>query len=174
MTPQEISLRTRYLLVECLRAIDQVVDRCAAEGRLPPETRRVLQRELGLLFRHWAARELWARLEAREADASAMNLTLLRGFTEALRLPRDGSGLRYAELSTPAQELSELRQRLRDALGPAHIEPADFAEAILVWREIVARYVAEATDQPVGALERHLQETDGPGGETRLDRSAPL
>ena len=148
MSPEEIQVRAQYLLRACARAIEQLEQRFATE----PHAAKVLRRELGLLFRYWVTRGIWDRLEAAEQDAKELNLALLRLFTEAFALPRDGSGLRYADLSTAAQELAELRQRVRTGLGPSLPEPAELPDAVLVWRDVVERYVEEAISRPVKEL----------------------
>lgn len=164
MSPEEIRLRAMYLFLTCSQAVEQFTGRLAAT--LPAQTLSVqvmlhksLKRELGLLFRYWTTRQIWERLEANEADAKQMNLVLLRLFTDAFKLPRDGSGLRYAELSTLSEEVEELGHRITNALGMAH-EPllVELQAAILPWRDAVTRYTIEALELPLELLAERVKE----------------
>lgn len=163
MTQDEIRTRALYIFV----ATAQVVDECRAPllqalpeppAAVRPLTAQALRRELGLLFRYWATRRIWQKLEAYEADAKALNLVLLRQFTEGLKLPRDGSGLKYASLSTLAEEVRELSQRLTHALGleqPLLLAPLQ--SGILGWHDQVLRYTDEALQQPLEELEARVK-----------------
>ena len=117
---------------------------------------QALKRELGLLFRYWTTRQIWERLEAREADAKELNLALLRLFTNAFQLPKDGSGLRYAELSTPTEEIRELSARMTQALSAGEANQArwlaELQAGLVPWREAVLRYTADAIDLPLEQL----------------------
>ena len=155
MDPEELRLRSLYLFLACSHAIDQFKDRLAATFPNAPlsahlSLERSVRRELGLLFRYWTTRRIWERLESRETDAKQLNLTLLRLFTEAFRLPKDGSGLRYAELSTSAEETQELRQRLVHALGTSH-EPlmGELEAGLGTWRDAVLQYTNDALELPL-------------------------
>lgn len=158
MTEEEIRVRSIYLFLVCSQAVEQFKDRLAASLPSPPLsskllTERLLRRELGLLFRYWTTREIWQRLEADEADAKHLNLALLRLFTNDFKLPKDGSGLRYAELSTPAEEAQELSQRVTTALGVEH-QPllAELQGGLLSWRSAVLKYTADALERPLDEL----------------------
>ena len=163
MNPEELRVRSLYLFLACTRAVDQFKARLLTTMPSPipsqPMVERMLRRELGLLFRYWITRQVWERLEASEADAKKLNLALLRLFTEGFRLPKDGSGLRYAEMSTLAEEVRELSHRITNALGAEH--PALLSElsaAILPWRDAVGRYTVEALELPVTQLTSSVKE----------------
>ena len=163
MSQEEIRLRSTYLFLVCDQAIEQVRDRLLATNPTPelPSTvvlGKVLRRELGLLFRYWTTRKIWERLEAHEADAKRLNLALLRLFIEGLKLPRDGSGLRYAELSTPAEELHELCQRVTNALGVEHRQLlAQLQGGMVSWRDAILKHTIEALERPTGELTSSVQ-----------------
>lgn len=158
MTQEEIRIRSVYLFLACAQAVEQVKDRLVATFPSPPLSSKVLldvqlRRELGLLFRYWATRKIWKQLEQHEADAKALNLALLRLFTDGFKLSQDGSGLRYAELSTPSEEVGELSHRLTNALGIEHqpmlvVLHSDF----LGWRETVLTHTLEALERPLDEL----------------------
>ncbi len=158
MTEEEIRIRSVYLFLACSQAVEQCKERLIATLPTPPLSAKVLldkaiTRELGLLFRYWATRYIWEQLPSHEADAKQLNLALLRLFTSGLKLPRDGSGLRYAELSTIAEEARELSHRMTNAIGIEH--PPLLAElqgTILSWRETVLRYTGEALRRPLEPL----------------------
>ncbi len=167
MTEEETRIRSVYLFLACSQAIEQLKDRLVATFESSPLSsqlllEKLLRRELGLLFRYWATRQIWERLEANEADAKSLNLALLRLFTDAFKLPKDGSGLRYAELSTLAQEAQELSHRLTNALGMAH-RPllTELQRAILPCRDAVTKYTVDALDLPVSQLIAGIKEWVG-------------
>ena len=158
MTQEEIRIRSVYLFLACSQAVEQFTERLVATFPSSPVSsklllERLLKRELGLLFRYWTTRKIWEQLESDEANAKSLNLALLRLFTDGFKLPKDGSGLRYAELSTPAEELHELTQRITSALGLEH-QPlvAELQSGILPWREAVLRYTVSALEMPVEEL----------------------
>jgi len=158
MTQEEIRIRSTYLFLTCSQAVEQLKGRlvgtCAASPlSAAPTLEGALRRELGMLFRYWTTRRIWERLESSEADAKLLNLALLRLFTDAFKLPRDGSGLRYAQLSTPAEEVRELSRRITTALGLEH--PPLLAElqgSILLSRDAVLQHTADALERPVDRL----------------------
>jgi len=158
MTSEEIRVRSVYLFLACSALIDQCRERLVATLPAPPRSARVMlekaiARELGLLFRYWATRRIWERLGGNEADATQLNLALLRLFTNGFNLPRDGSGLRYAQLSTLAEEARELSHRMSGAIGMEH--PPLLAEmqgSILAWHETVLRHVTEMMMRPLEQL----------------------
>ena len=164
MTQEEITVRSTYILLACSQAVEQLKDRLASLVPVPgPPIKlvieRSLKRELGLLFRYWTTRKIWEQLDANEADAKQLNLALLRLFTEAFKLPRDGSGLRYAELSTLAEEVQELSRRITTALGTTH-EPllAELQGALAPWRETVSKYAVDALQLPLDQLALTVKE----------------
>lgn len=163
MNPEEIRVRSLYLFLACSQAIDQLNDRLIATLPSAPSSVKLLldkslKREFGLLFRYWATRQIWRRLEANETDAKALNLALLRLFFEGLRLPRDGSGMRYAELSTMNEETSELSQRITNAIGAEHHPLVKELEgAILPWRDAVFRYTVDALELPIDQLSSSIK-----------------
>jgi hypothetical protein len=163
MTDEEIKIRSVYLFLACSQAVEQLTSALIAaaggSASVKPVTEGAVRKELGLLFRYWTTRQIWERLEADEADAKALNLSLLRLFTNAFRLPRDGSGLRYAELSTAADEGQELRRRLTGAIGTGHPRLLDALEALVVsWRDAVSRYTVEALESPLSQLTASVKE----------------
>ena len=147
-----------YLFLACSQAVERVKDQLTSTFPNAPLSaqavfERAVRRELALLFRYWTTRQIWDRLEANEADAKSLNLVLLRLFTEDFRLPRDGSGVRYAELSTPAEEARELSRRLIHVLGFEH-QPLlnELYGAIAPWRDAVNQYTVEALELPLAQL----------------------
>ncbi len=167
MTPDEIRVRSTYLYLACAQAVDQVAGRLAST--LPPSTPpasgallRSLRRELGLLFRYWTTRQIWRQLEAEEVDAKDMNVALLRLFVDGFKLPRDGSGLKYAELSTAADELHELSHRITNAIGQERRELlAELPGVILPWRDAIATYTSEAVALPLDQITGRVRELAG-------------
>jgi hypothetical protein len=163
MTTDDIRVRSRYLYLTCSQVIERFKDRLVAS--LPPAVvsatpllDRILRKELGLLVRYWATREIWRQWESQEWDAKQLNLELLRLFVEGVRLSQDGSGLRYAELSGAEEEAQELTHRIAHAIG---VDPglvlSEVEGTILPGRDAVLRYTAEALHQPPEELSRHIQ-----------------
>ena len=158
MSPEELRVRSLYLFLACSQAIEQLKDRLMATvPSSPPPVKALLEkslkRELALLFRYWATRQIWKRLEARESDAKNLNLALLRLFFEGFRLPKDGSGLRYAELSTLSEETRELSHRLVSAVGVEHAPWLKELEgAMLPLRDMVLQHTVEALELPLDQL----------------------
>ena len=158
MTSEEIRTRSVYLFLACSQALEQFARQLAAT--VPDDSPAVqrqlaasLRKELGILFRYWATRQVWERLESHDTDAKDLNLALLRLFTDAFKLPQDGSGIRYAELSTLAEEARELKRRLTQALGAEHQPLLDALEGgILPWREVIARHTEDAVSLPADRL----------------------
>lgn len=168
MSPEEIRIRSLYLFHACSRTIDQVTARLVAAYTSPPPSaqpavEKSLKRELGLLVRYWAAQQIWERLDASEADAQQLNLSLLRLFTDAFRLPRDGSGLRYAELSTLAEEIQELGRRITTALSVSH-RPllVELEAAMLPCRDAVTTHTTNALQEPLERLLASVKAVDQP------------
>ena len=158
MEPEEVRIRSLYLFFSCSQAIDIFAARLAATFPSPPLAtplllQQSLKRELGILFRYWTTRHIWQRLDDNEADAKKLNLALLRLFTNGFRLPKDGSGLRYAELTTPVEETNELSHRITHALGVEHpLLLVELQQGILPWRHAVTKYTAEALELPIDQL----------------------
>ena len=158
MTPEERRVRAVYLFLECVQGVEQIAGRLVRSFPSPPMSVKLLleksvKRELGMLFRYWATRHIWALLDAEEVDAKELNLTLLRLFTEMFNLPRDGSGLRYAELSTAEEDVREISQRMTTALGLEHYPLLKaLREEIIPWRESVAAYTRKALTAPLEEL----------------------
>ena len=168
MTADEVRIRSSYLFLACSQAIEQFKDRLIAASSTAPASvvpllERSLKRELGLLFRYWATRQIWERWEDRERDAKELNLALLRLFFDGLKLPKDGSGLRYAELSTLFDETVELSHRITNALGIEHGPLLkELQGAILPWRDAVVQYTTDALELPLDQLEAKIKEWSGP------------
>ena len=158
MTPEEVRIRSLYLFLACSQAVEQLKERLASTFSSPPLSSKLLldvqlRRELGLLFRYWATRKIWERLEHHESDAKALNLALLRLCTDGFKLFKDGSGLRYAELSTPSEEAHELSHRLTHAVGVEHQPMLAMVHSdFLGWRETVLAYTVDALERPLEAL----------------------
>lgn len=161
MSPEEIQVRSRYLFLLCSQAIEQVAGRLTTMAPSPiarPLLDRSIKKELALLFRYWATRQIWERLESSEPDAKNLNLAVLRLFFEGFRLPKDGSGMRYAELSTAGEEIRELSRRITTALGgeqPALLKELD--GAVLSWRRVVVKYTADALTLPLEELASRMK-----------------
>lgn len=175
MNPEEIRVRSLYLFMVCAQAVEEGTQRLMATvppptPSLKPVLDKSLKKELALLFRYWATRKIWERWESHELDAKALNLAVLRLFFEGFRLPKDGSGMRYAELSTVSEEANELSHRLANALGVEHPPLVKEVErAILPWRDTVLQYTADALSRPVEELSVALK--DWAGG---VDPGSPL
>ncbi|MBI1992193.1 MAG: hypothetical protein HYY59_06965 [Candidatus Omnitrophica bacterium] len=158
MNPEELRVRSLYIFLACSQAIEQLNARLMATmPSSPPSVKAVfdksLKKELALLVRYWATRQIWKRLEASEPDARNLNLALLRLFVEGFRLPRDGSGLRYAELSTVSEETRELSHRLTSALGMEHAPLLKELEgAMFPLRDAVLHHTVDALDHPLDQL----------------------
>lgn len=178
MTDEEVRIRSMYLFLICSQAVEQLKDRLVgtcSSSPLPatPVLEHALRRELGMLFRYWTTRRIWERLESNEADAKLLNLALLRLFTNGFHLPRDGSGLRYAQMSTLADEVRELSHRITNALGVEH--PPLLAElqgSIVLWRDAVLQYTAEALERPMDQLAASVKEWAERAPETPRDGTA--
>ncbi len=168
MTDNEIRIRSLYVFLACARALEEVQRHLATmlpAGDYPVKAmvEKPLRRELGLLFRYWTTRKIWEQLDANEADAKSLNVALLRLFTDAFKLPRDGSGLRYAELSTLTEEVRELSHRLTAAFGkPPEPLLAALYGSLSPWRETVAKYAADGVELPLSHLELAVKELAGP------------
>ena len=164
MSPEEIRLRSLYLFSACSRTVNTAKEHLLTTFPSPPLSstvmlERSLTRELGILFRYWTTRQIWDHLEEAEADAKNLNLALLRLFTEGFKLPRDGSGLRYAELSNPSEEVQELGHRITAALGMEH-QPllGELQAGVLAWRDEITRYTKEALELPLGQISTTMKE----------------
>jgi len=164
MTQEDVRVRSVYLFLASSRAVEEFKDHLAATFPAQPlsarlQLDRAIRRELGMLFRYWITRQVWDLLEEHEEDAKALNVAILRLFTEGFRLPRDGSGLRYAELSTPAEEAQELMRRMTSALEMAHQPMLEaLQEGILSWRDAVARHTNDALELPLEELTMKVKE----------------
>ncbi len=114
---------------------------------------RAVRRECGMLFRHWAARAVWENV-TDDADATQVNLELLRLCTAGFKLPKDGSGLRYAELGSPEEETREFWQRLTHSIGLEGTALLGTVERSLPgWRRDVAAAAERALEQSLSVLE---------------------
>jgi hypothetical protein len=127
------------------------------------------------LFRYWATRQIWEQLESEEADAKALNLALLRLFTDAFGLPKDGSGLRYAELSNLTEEFQELSHRITNALGLEH-RPllSELQATIMPLRDAISRYTRDALELSPEQLRPSVQEWAGRVVGNEGERKPPL
>lgn len=158
MTAEEIRVRSIYLFLACSHAVEQFMEQLVATFPSPPLSstlvlQQALRKELGMLFRYWTTRQIWQQLESQEQDAKALNVSLLRLFTNAFQLPKDGTGLRYAELSTLAEEIQELSRRLTSALGMTHPPLLDqLRQGIGPWHEAVHQHTADALALPLDQL----------------------
>ena len=158
MTPDELPTRSTYLFLSCAQAAEQFAGTLAATYPTPPLSTkalldRVLRREMGLLVRYWVTRRIWEQLEDDEANAKALNLSLLRQFTSTFGLPKDGSGLRYAELSSLTDELGELAHRITTALGMSYRPLLDLLQqSIASWQETILQRTNEAVELPLDQL----------------------
>ena len=164
MSPEDIRLRSLYLFYACSRSVNACKDRLLTTFPDQPMTStlvldRSLIRELGMLFRYWTTRQIWDQLEDAEADAKNLNLALLRLFTDGFKLPKDGSGLKYAELSSPSEEVRELGQRITAALGLEYQPLLDELSAGIVgWRDDVTRHTKAALELPIGEISSAVKE----------------
>lgn len=173
MTQEEIRIRSAYLFLACSQALEQCKDRLLSHNASgTPSVKmlleRTLRRELGLLFRYWTTRLIWDRLDANEMDAKHLNIVLLRLFTEAFKLPQDGSGLRYAELSTVGDEIHELSHRVANALSQQMPRLASELQGVIPpWRDAVTKYTLDALELPLDRLAASVKDwaVETPGQE---------
>jgi len=169
MIPEDIRLRATYLFLACSRAIEQLTESLVTHLpspalRLKPLLEKPLRRELGLLVRYWTTRHIWQQWESNEAQAKQLNLVLLRLFTEEFRLPKDGTGLRYAELSTLEEDLRELSRRIINAIEVEHPPLlGELQEGLLPCREAVLRHTVEALQLPLDQLQSRISAWTTPG-----------
>ncbi len=158
MTEEEIRVRSVYLFICSSQLIEQCKDKLISTLPTPPLSSKVIldksiTRELGLLFRYWATRSIWDKLSADEEAAKQLNLALLRLFINGLKLPRDGSGKKYAELSTLPEEVRELSHRMVTAVGSDHAPMlAEIQGNIAAWRAGMLQYTADALQRPLDQL----------------------
>lgn len=148
-------------------ACSQVIDTSQAQaGRAVPEApetgrllfQKTLRRELGLLFRYWATQHIWKALERCEADATNINLALLRLFFEGLRLPKDGSGLRYAQLFTVPEQIQELSHRLNQSLGTGgDAVLKQLQDDLPAWRAEVIKHTTDALGLSIEELSAKIK-----------------
>ena len=158
MTDDEQQIRSLYLFLACSQAIDQCRERLA--GKLPasastmqPVFEKMMKKELGLLFRYWATQRIWKAFDASETDGKNFNLAVLRQFFEGLRLPKDGSGLRYAELLSVPEQVTELYRRLGSQLGvQSEIVLKELQHELPAWHALVTTYTDEALRAPLARL----------------------
>jgi len=164
MTDDEIRLRALYVFYQCEAMVTEAM--AQLQPLVPRETEmsaeRVLRRELGLLFRYWATHCIWGRLEARQEEAKRLNISILRLFIDAFKLPRDGSGLKYAELPTVNDMANELSQRLRHALGGMP-QPLDVIlhASVRQWEDRIGRDVGDALALPFDAVQAAVKRMAG-------------
>lgn len=164
MTEEEIRIRSIYLFLACSQVVDEAKQQLVASLPQPPLSSRLLleraiTRELGLLFRYWATRIIWEKLSASENDAKQLNLALLRLFTSGMKIPRDGSGLKYAEMSSVADEVRELGLRLTNALGSQ--QPpllAVLQGGVMAWRASIVQRTADAINRPPDQLTAEIKD----------------
>ena len=159
MTPEEVTPRSLYLYLACASAAGESTQRLVrALSIQEPRADKIVRRELGLLFRYWTTREIWQALETNEASAKALNLALLRLFTDGFRLPRDGTGLRYAELSSASEEMQELSHRLTGVLGQLpDAFMSELSSGILPWRDAVLQATREALTLPLARINESVR-----------------
>ena len=163
MTDQELRLRALNLYLVCSQLVDAalrlLLQALPASGRAEGLIQeRMARRECGLLFRHWVSREIWQRVE-NDGEATKLNLELLRLFTSGFKLPKDGSGLRYAELATPEEELHEFWDRLTHALGIEETRLLGTIEqASGEWRQGVDRAAERMLSQSIAVIEAEVRE----------------
>ena len=164
MTDEEVRTRSAYLFLACSEGVEQLVSRLLASLPAPSQApamglERGLKREVGLLFRYWTTRQIWERLDDHEADAKQLNLALLRLFTDAFHLAKDGSGLHYAELSTPEEEAYELARRIVKVVGVEH-QPLlnELRAEFIPWRRTVVGYTKDALELPLDRLVAQIKD----------------
>ena len=159
MTENEIRIRSLYLFLACSQAIDRCKERLACflpatTPSIEPLFEKLVKRELGLLFRYWATQRIWKALETNEEDAKNFNLAVLRQFFDGLRLPKDGSGLRYAELLTLPEQVTELSRRVDYSLSHINVETLlkELQQELPAWHASVMNYTEEALSLPMDRL----------------------
>lgn len=160
---QELHLRALNMYLACRLLVDQalrsLLQALPSSGRAEAIVQeRAARRECGLLFRHWAAREIWQRVES-DGYATKLNLELLRLFTAGFKLSKDGSGLRYSELGTQEEELREFWHRLTHGLGIEETRVLSLIEQLAgQWKEGVVRAADRMLNQPMPVIEAEVRE----------------
>lgn len=159
MNEKEIHLRVLYLYLTAVKAADLYLEKLCSqvielkEGRKTAMFDVLLRREIAILFRHWAARTIWNRLEASESDATRMNQQLLRQFTNSFKLPRDGSGVHYASLLTIEEECFVFGDRLLNTLSLSRKPAVKSFESILQQAcKAITAHSEEALEWPLERL----------------------
>lgn len=161
MEDKEIRSRALYLFLTAVKVVDQYMEKLCShvielkEGRKTPTFDVLLRQEIAILFRHWAARTLWNRLEASEAVATRMNQQLLRLFMDGYKLPRDGSGVHYAALLTIEEECFVFSDRLLNTLALTR-KPAIKSFGSILQRacEAITAHSEEALEWPIERLRK--------------------
>lgn len=164
MDEKEIRLRAVYLFLTSVKAVDHFMEKLCShvielkEGRKTPAFDVLLRQEIALLFRHWAARILWNRLEASETDATRMNQQLLRLFTEGFKLPRDGRGVHYAALLTLEEEGFVFSERMFNTLTLSR-KPASTSFHFILQQvcEATTTRAKEALEWPLDRLTKTVE-----------------
>ncbi len=160
MNEKEVRLRTFFIFVKSTELFEAVQKELVTllEGQAQVNEHRLnhaMRREGGILFRYWSTRFLWDALSDDDETAKQLNLRLLRLFSENFDFPRDGSGLLYAELSTPFDEAREFIRRLNKQLDIEDLETLrEFVQKeFLGWREQILAVTQEAIEADLEVLE---------------------
>ena len=72
MTAEEIRLRSVFLFLACSQAVEQFKGQLSATFPTKPLSAdvvldKLLRKELSMLVRYWATRQIWGQLEAQES-----------------------------------------------------------------------------------------------------------
>jgi len=178
MDEKDIRLRSLYLFLVVAEAVDHYKERLLSEvaelkaAGQGGSFNASLRQEVALLFRHWAARSLWKRLEARADEATRINQRLLRLFTEGFKLPRDGSGVHYAALLTLEEEGVVFSERLFNTLALARKPSAGMCLPLIdQGRETVLEHCVAALTWPLERLTKAIEAMSEKGvGESSMDK----
>jgi hypothetical protein len=142
---EHLELYASFLFLKCAAAVRHIVKESPSALSESFDTvffERHLRRELGILLRYWISHDIWEVFEDDSEGSRELNLLVLRHFTRGLKLPKDGSGLKYAELSTLKEQLRELCHRLTAVLGKEDKPFFRWVEShFTAWRKDTREYV---------------------------------
>lgn len=165
MTDKEIRLRAEYLYIACCYAAvkeitDSIIDTLKSSKIIVDDTvKEVVLREVGILFRFWTTRAIWESLIEDENDAKRFNFSLFRLFNSGFKLPKDDSGIRYAQISGTVEEVKELGRRICNALKlECAITMFEINIGISHWLELILKFTKDAVELPVEQIENMLKE----------------
>lgn len=174
MTGEEIRLRSLYVYLGCAYAAVKYRD----QGLLPilqeanvetnERVKDLVLREIGILFRFWSTRQIWEREVANESDAKSLNLALMQLFNVGLRLPKDNSGVEYAQASGTLGEVQKFGHRICKGLrGDDYTLALELNSTLPAWAKAVFQYVEDGVNLPLQQVQEVVGEL------AKLDKPLP-